>query len=284
MAQVGNTRDVSHDPGALGPCPCPVCGNPGCVAAGALGGFALLSCTNCTHSFTPSAYHASVDYDQLYSTGDYLREQVKPLANRRKWRGFAWLPPYQMFLTVLGPARGRALLDIGCGVGRFGIVARNAGWRVAGIDPAVDAVHAGRSATGLELSTCTLSELSTGPERFDVVTLFDVLEHLPDPVAMLAQARQMLTAHGRLFATVPNFECPFMRDTQRPDWLPPVHLQFFSARSLFAAVTAAGLNVLGQGTIDSDPPPPEACAWLRWLSRRARRLRHYPAQLWVLAG
>jgi SAM-dependent methyltransferase len=97
-----------------------------------------------------------------------------------------------------------SLLDIGCGDGLFLAVARQAGWLVEGIEFSPEGARRASVRLGRPVAVGDLSRdrLLAGP--FDVVTLWHVLEHLADPAAMLAAARQRLRAGGLLAVAVPN--------------------------------------------------------------------------------
>jgi 2-polyprenyl-3-methyl-5-hydroxy-6-metoxy-1,4-benzoquinol methylase len=238
------------------------------------------------------AYDEAVDYGALYAA-DYAAQQLAPLRDRTQYPLLALLPPYAKFFQRLGPGHGRLLLDFGCGAGRFLLAAQGRGWQVQGIEPAQSAVDAAVG-LGLAVSTATPQALRAGGAQFDVITAFDVLEHLASPVDTLIGLLPLLRPGGTLFATVPNWASPLMQQTARPDWLPPVHLQFFTEHSLRLCLHYAEpeLRVVGSGVLSSDPAPPLsqvwngrarslAGPWLRWLSRRLRGQRLHQPQLWV---
>lgn len=101
------------------------------------------------------------------------------------------------------PAGRRTLLDIGCHVGRFLSLATSAGWQAEGVElnPQTAAFAAKR--TGLPIHRVNAARLADDGRRFDAVTLTDVLEHIPDPVPMLAQLRRLLTPGGWIVVQVP---------------------------------------------------------------------------------
>jgi 2-polyprenyl-3-methyl-5-hydroxy-6-metoxy-1,4-benzoquinol methylase len=275
---------------------CPLCGGElqcgGWSGTTQLGSWPLSHCPACRHTCCPPAYAAAPDYDALYGN-EYAAQQLAPLQDPARRPLFVLLPPYAMFFRRLGPARGRSLFDFGCGAGRFLLAARGQGWVVRGSEPAAPAVAAAR-ALGLPVGVETPAELAAAGERFAVVTAFDVLEHLADPVAALTSLRPLLAPGGTLFATVPNWASPLMQQATRGDWLPPVHLQFFSEHSLRTCLDRAGLAVRAQGLLASDPAPPLAMPWagrtrllalpwLKWATRRLRGLAVHQPQLWIEA-
>jgi 2-polyprenyl-3-methyl-5-hydroxy-6-metoxy-1,4-benzoquinol methylase len=102
---------------------------------------------------------------------------------------------------------GRAprYLDVGCSTGFVVEAARDKGWDAIGIDLNPSAIEFGRS-RGLDLRTVALEDAGFAPRTFDVVSLFDVLEHLLDPRRTLRACADLLAPGGILFLYVPNFD------------------------------------------------------------------------------
>jgi 2-polyprenyl-3-methyl-5-hydroxy-6-metoxy-1,4-benzoquinol methylase len=257
---------------------CPLCRGPARLSVEQLAGWRLWTCPACRHTFAPDAFATLVDYDAVYAAAGYRRDQVEPVRQGRDICSFAALTPYRTFLHVLGAAHGRSVLDVGCGTGRFLLAARARGWQASGIDISEQACAVAQAA-GLPVRCTDARHCAEGPARFDVVTAFDVLEHVADPVALLRDVLGLVRPGGWVFLCVPNWDCPLFHGTCEPDWLPPVHLQFFTASSLRRALQLAG-------------PPPQRLgearpAGLQPLARTLyRRLRGRPTaalQLWAVA-
>lgn len=112
---------------------------------------------------------------------------------------------YERWLDAIERIRppGR-LLDIGCGTGLFLAVARRRGWLGRGVDDCAQAAAHARGHFGLEVRDGRFGELPEDGQRFDAITLWDVLEHAPDPLALLRAARRRLAAGGVLGLSLPN--------------------------------------------------------------------------------
>lgn len=93
------------------------------------------------------------------------------------------------------------LLDVGCYTGFFLECARERGWRVSGVEPSRWAADYGRDKLGIEIFNGPI-ERYQDDRQFDVVTMWDVLEHVPNPVEVLSILRPRLRPDGLLvFAT-----------------------------------------------------------------------------------
>ena len=191
------------------------------------------------------------------------------------------------------PPPGR-LLDFGCGWGFFLEDARAAGWTVQGLEPLPGhGVHA-RGALGLDVRTDTLRPDSFPPESFDVVTAFQVFEHLPDPAAELAKLHRMLKPGGLMVIEVPNIATPWVRLLGgRHRHFVEDHLWFFSPRSLARLLERQGFTPIATHFPTRRLPverlldawagrylPPRAVGALRAVAQRAGLLeRRLPVNL-----
>jgi SAM-dependent methyltransferase len=128
------------------------------------------------------------------------------------------------------------VLDVGCGEGKF---AKYCGV-YKGIDTNPDAISAGVKAG----RNVFLESLESQPhESFDVVVLFQVLEHVPDPRAMLMHSAQCLRPGGRLVVSVPSM-AGFMGFAMNQELnYPPHHLTWWDANALTRLLEHTGLQV-----------------------------------------
>ncbi|MDQ3518767.1 MAG: methyltransferase domain-containing protein [Gemmatimonadota bacterium] len=259
---------------------CPVCKHDARPEGVNLGGYQLYHCSHCTVRFAPRAFSVPVDYDRVYQSAEYDSEQVRGLQFLDPEK-IAEHPTYRSFFRQVHHFPRARLLDVGCGVGRFGHGAHARGWDVTGIDVSARAIESGRPFTPFPLRVATIEELGAVGERFDVVTAFEVLEHLSSPVEFLCTLQQVVLPGGQVFCTVPNWNSAFVRNSTRPDWLPPIHLLFFNPESLRTVAERSGLVGVTTGIIQSDPVPTDALRRARWLARRLLGRPQEPLGLWV---
>jgi len=222
---------------------CPACGHE--TAQQFLyskNGCEILRCEACGLGRTEAA-----NFDpETYYTGDYFSGQhVDGYADyvgaeavlRREFAGIVE--------TLRDYRAGGKLLDVGCAYGFFLQEAKRY-YDVAGIELADDAVqHARRS--GLNVvrgiaDTQTLSQF--GPQ--DVITLLDVIEHVPDPHETLSVCTDKLNPGGVILMTTGDFGSHVARMTGK-GWrlmTPPQHLWFFTRASIEKLATALGLQLV----------------------------------------
>jgi 2-polyprenyl-3-methyl-5-hydroxy-6-metoxy-1,4-benzoquinol methylase len=147
----------------------------------------------------------------------------------------------------------REVLDIGCGGGDLVEWLGAKGWRASGLDPSTDAIAAAR-ARGVDAHCATLETWSADPEnlgRYGAITAVNMLEHVPDPVAVLSAMRDLLSAGGVVSFKVPNdfTEIQAVAEAsgvaRRGWWVAaPDHINYFRADSARAACAAVGLEVV----------------------------------------
>jgi 2-polyprenyl-3-methyl-5-hydroxy-6-metoxy-1,4-benzoquinol methylase len=142
------------------------------------------------------------------------------------------------------PWRGQGrLLDFGCGSGKFLRRMHALGWDVTGIDFGEEAVKRVRE-SGLRALHGTLPQEELKPGTFDVVTMRQALEHVPDPRATLKHAWELLDRGGLLLVAVPNYASWEMERFGEASMLLdlPRHLNHFTPGTLAAMMRDVGLT------------------------------------------
>ncbi|MGH2536598.1 MAG: class I SAM-dependent methyltransferase [Candidatus Promineifilaceae bacterium] len=145
-------------------------------------------------------------------------------------------------------ARPGRLLDVGSATGNYLAEMRGRGWQVHGVEPNGQAASYSRLRLGLDVFGGDLLAAGLPAGSFDAVTLWDVLEHTHDPLAVLREARRLLRPGGLVAFSIPDLNS---LDAQRfgPAWIgydAPRHLYLFAGRSLADLLAAAGLRPGGR--------------------------------------
>jgi len=141
--------------------------------------------------------------------------------------------------------RFKSVLDVGCGTGEFLIKLRQRGIEVHGLEPSKFAA-AYASSVGLDVFQGGVAEYRPG-RSFDLITLWNVIEHLPDPAGDMARLRDLLATDGTIVILTPNIGS-HQADAFGRDWTGlevPKHLQLFDASSLRTLATKGGLAQVG---------------------------------------
>jgi SAM-dependent methyltransferase len=133
------------------------------------------------------------------------------------------------------------ILDVGSGSGEWLAVLKQAGHRVCGVEPDPFYGEFARQRYAVQVETKGILDLARPENPFDVITLFHVLEHLPDPLAALQNFREWLTPGGLLIIEVPNTNSVHQNPAGR---FHPAHVIGFTKESLQFAGAAGGWEQL----------------------------------------
>lgn len=125
------------------------------------------------------------------------------------------------------------ILDIGCAAGYFLKVAKDAGWETFGAEPAKWMSEYGNRHFGVNIKAGTLEDAKFPSDFFDVVTMWDVLEHTTDPFSTLKEVNRIMKKGGVLIVNFPNIGDFLARLFGRKWWfILSVHLYYFTTDTL----------------------------------------------------
>ncbi len=139
---------------------------------------------------------------------------------------------------------GRRMLEVGSGAGLFLHAASRAGWDAAGLELSPDGASFARDRLGLDVRTERAEAMSFTAGSFDVAVMFDVIEHLFDPRAVLEATRRALRPGGLFVVTTPNFDA-LSRYALGLAWAvlnPFEHMYYFTEKTLTAMLTSCGYH------------------------------------------
>lgn len=193
----------------------------------------MLSCKGCRTLYTsqlPSGEMAE-DYDSYYSAENL---SAPDFINRRLDELIAGFAPYR---------QNTRLLDVGFGAGTLLEAARRGGWDARGVEVSKSAVEHVRG-LGFDVFCGTLQEAQYPDAHFDVVTASEVLEHVPDPQAVLNEISRVIRPGGLLWGTTPHGRglSAKMLGLKWSVVSPPEHLQLFSRSGMKKMLTEAGFR------------------------------------------
>jgi 2-polyprenyl-3-methyl-5-hydroxy-6-metoxy-1,4-benzoquinol methylase len=204
----------------------------------------ILRCCDCGFGFSESR----PTEDQLRDL--YCRMDVS--AYERETRGrMRTARRHQKMLQRYYAGQPGTILDIGCASGRFLERCAATGWTVVGLEPSSNLSEEAMQLLGARarILPLTLQEADFAESTFDAVTMWDVLEHVPNPGEFLQRAVALLKPGGLLLANVPNLDSWQARVMRRrwPLFLPE-HLNYFNRESLARCGTQSGARLIAQGS------------------------------------
>jgi 2-polyprenyl-3-methyl-5-hydroxy-6-metoxy-1,4-benzoquinol methylase len=140
-------------------------------------------------------------------------------------------------------ASGTNLLDIGCAQGFFLFSASKAGYTTRGIEISQDAAAYAIKEFGLDVEAKPFEELRFPESSFDVVTLWQVLEHVPYPLTVLKEVYRILKPGGLVVASTPNIESIPAKILRKKWWdIKRLHINQFTTKTLADILHNAGFK------------------------------------------
>ena len=223
---------------------CPACGSAVPKRRWQKNDFQLLACGSCSTMYTERLPDTtpSQDYDNYYSAENLT---VAAFVAKHLDEIVRTFEPYR---------KNNRLLDVGCGAGTFLEAAARAGWQATGVEVSRTAAEHIRE-KGFDVFGGELEKANYPNDHFDVVIASEVLEHVPDPEAMIEQIARVLRSGGLLWATTPHGRGISARllGVQWSIVCPPEHLQLFSVSSIKKLLTNAGFGSVKVATHGTNP-------------------------------
>lgn len=196
--------------------------------------FQIVKCNKCGLLYVLNQLREDIVREYYFESKsmDYWME-VQLGEKEQAWNEKAKYGPGLNMLDKLATGKGK-LLDIGCSVGQFLSLAAVRGWDVEGIELNQKAARYCRDKFKFEVKDKLLEDIAYDDGSFDCITLWGVLEHLPDPNGMLKEIYRIMKPSGKLLAFVPNANSLIMRITQAQNSTVSgrEHLWYFSPRTI----------------------------------------------------
>lgn len=212
--------------------------------------FQFVSCTQCGLIYLnprPTQFELAKYYPANYEAYRSPEDQSLSIEKKDTQRA---LDIQLDFVEKFAPRRGH-LLDIGCATGNFMWAARERGWEVRGIELIEPAARIAQKRYGLNVKIGSLETVEWPEACFNVITLWDVLEHLPDPKGALKRCHNLLVSDGLLIFSIPNLKS-FDRYLFRQVWIgwdAPRHFNMFSEITIKRLFELTGFELLEQNCL-----------------------------------
>lgn len=228
---------------------CDICSSKNSYKIITISLFNLYRCENCKTVFVfpkPSHFDISRYNESRYN---YSEEQDKAyLAKKEVLRNRA-----QKCINIISKYKKSGyLLDIGCSYGFYLYEFKKKGFKVKGIDSAIKAVKYAREKLHLDVIHSDFYNYNYGNNRYDVITLIDVIEHFSNPTKTIIKIKKILKKDGILVIQTPNYDS-LISILTRNKWfwlLIPEHLHLFTPYSISYFLRINGFKVLKVKTWD----------------------------------
>jgi 2-polyprenyl-3-methyl-5-hydroxy-6-metoxy-1,4-benzoquinol methylase len=205
--------------------------------------FNIEHCSNCGFRFTnprPSddelgKYYDSNEYISHADEGNNLVNKLYKIA-----RGFTLKSKLNLINRL---TKKRQLLDVGCGTAHFLSYCQQAGWQISGVEPNDLARKQAEEKTSIIIHK-NLLDIEGG--IYDMITLWHVLEHLPNLDQIVKQLNDLLAPGGNLLIALPNYEA-YEEKRFNQHWAAydvPRHLHHFNKNSLGKLLNKHGLKIV----------------------------------------
>ena len=214
----------------------------------------ILQCQACTLGYSEEF---PVDTNDVYSDQDYLPIAISDYQDNAEYRKRRFgLERLSIIAQHLGrEQRGARLLDVGCGTGWFLECARDAAFDVAGHELGRELAGFTSDRLGIEVWNQPLVEMAVDLP-YDVITMFDVLEHVPNPKETLTHIYRLLKPGGIALFFVPNLDSLGFKILKGNSSLcmPVEHLFYFTETALRPVLEHVGFQTVYFATRGMDIP------------------------------
>lgn len=205
--------------------------------------FTLVECENCSLVIT-SPRPENIELDKYYDSPEYIShtDESKSLVGRlyqlAKKYNLRW--KYNVVKAEV-KTRSATLIDIGCGTGDFLAHCMEKGFKVEGVEPSPKARELAERKTGIKIS----AEFAPRKDYYDAITLWHVLEHLPELEKDLANFCESLKETGALIIAVPNRESQDAKKYKEywAGYDVPRHLWHFNQKSMDVLMTRLDMQI-----------------------------------------
>jgi 2-polyprenyl-3-methyl-5-hydroxy-6-metoxy-1,4-benzoquinol methylase len=206
--------------------------------------FNIMACDNCNFQFTNPRPN-EMEIGKYYQSENYISHSDKantPINFIYKLaRKYALARKKRLINSIAKDKRGR-ILDFGCGTGHFLEIMREDGWKTYGLEPNEEARTVASTKTKVEKN---IEALKLKNKKFDVITLWHVLEHIHNINETIKVLKTILKEKGKIVIAVPNIES-YEQSIFEEKWAAydvPRHLYHFSQETMNTLMLKHGLKV-----------------------------------------
>jgi 2-polyprenyl-3-methyl-5-hydroxy-6-metoxy-1,4-benzoquinol methylase len=201
----------------------------------------LVSCKGCTLKYLNPRVRSDLILESYSNAVDptFIKQNPQRIATFKRAFGKV------LKRLQITPSRETRVLDVGCAGGAFPKAADDLGFSVVGVEPSAWMCEFGKKEYGLDLRPGIIQDQKFDDKTFDIVTLWDVIEHIVDPVDALQHIRRVLKDSGYLVVNYPDYDsiaCKMMG--KRWPFFLSVHLYYFTPQTVRQILEKAGFEVI----------------------------------------
>ena len=227
---------------------CDLCGRTNSIPLFTKGSFTIVRCINCGLIYiNPRLDDASIKelYNNEYYAGKGFDSAVHYTQQHQQMPGEVKRSLQRRLICIEKYKSKGRLLDIGCGLGDFLSIAKQKGWDCSGLELSEYAAQICRESLGINITTDPLENANLPEGYFDVITLFETIEHLTSPISTLRKANKLLKDNGLLVIQTSNSESlPARSGSKWGYFLPSGHLYYFSKKTMLKLLNRSGFTLM----------------------------------------
>ena len=205
----------------------------------------ILKCKVCSH-VVADLNLTSEELFEIYKKNYFFGEEYSNYVNDEQVLKKNFKLRLKILNQYLKPDRHKTLFEVGCAYGFFLDLARGHFERVSGIDITEDGIYYAKHTLGLDVVQADLLQHELGNQRFDVVCLWDTIEHLSQPHLYLQKLSPYVPSGGLIAITTGNIASLNAR-LSKERWRllhPPTHIHYFTLQSLGRLLENYGFKVM----------------------------------------
>ena len=200
--------------------------------------FIVLECAKCSFTFMPWHYRKNISYEGYKN--DAVLEQIRKgndwLKVQRHLLRFKFIQKYQ--------PKGK-LFDLGVGWGHFLLAGKQLGYDISGIEISKNPYIYAKEDLGLPVEHVDFFEMNKPAELFDIITLWDVLEHIDSANNFVAKCAEYTKQGGYIVIQVPQIDSYFAtRQKEKWNMMSLDHVNYFSKKTITQLLANHGYEVL----------------------------------------
>lgn len=201
----------------------------------------LVQCNCCNLTYINPQVRDDIIFSSYENAVDPAFIKQNPLRILTFHRNLIWL--CKRF--NIKPSLEKKVLDVGCAGGAFPVAASELGFTVIGVEPSRWLAEQARNTYGLDIRSGSLESQKFPPSSFDLITLWDVIEHLTTPSLVVGNIHQLLAKNGLLVINYPDYDSLTRRFMgMRWPFFLSVHLIYFTPKTIRRFLDERGFDVL----------------------------------------